>query len=117
MRPYPLLLREDTLALGDVAAHDVHLDPERALLLHRRRGEVERFELHAPGAKSVTLGGSFARRRFGAVAVSGVWRVELPLLEGRYTFDWRVDGVARPGDEPLGRVVRPAVPLPEAWPR
>jgi hypothetical protein len=51
------------------------------------------------------------------VTVDGVWRVELPLTEGRYTFDWRVDGTTRPSDEPLGRVVRPAGPVSEGWPR
>lgn len=111
-------LAERDLALdlrGEGGATAVRVDPDRRLLLRRRRGEVVRFTLEAPEADTVRLRGDFSPAPLTAVREGGTWVVEVPLSEGRYTAAWIVDGRRRP--EPVVREVAPVVDLPESYPR
>lgn len=114
-RTVTLSQREDTLFVGDVGTvTDAVVDPDRHFLVRRRRGEVVRFELRAPGAKEVALTGDFTTRPLPATRQDGVWSVEVPLTAGRYLWTWTAD------DEVVGtgvRVVRPVRELQSAHPR
>jgi len=134
-RTVQLTHRADTVRvdnLGQVAA--VRVDPDRRFLLRRHFGELVRFELPAssvPAAKTVELAGNFASRPIPATRSGESWVVELPLSEGRYIWQWRVDGQA-PNDEatltavnapPAAevragiRVVKPVQRLTDGYPR
>lgn len=133
-RTVTLTTRADTIAIGDVGAiTDVRVDPEHYFLLQRHMGEVVRFEYPvsaAPDAKSVELTGNFVSKPMSATRVGDVWVVELPITEGRYIWQWRIDG-ATPSDQatydavrtpgPAARAgfrtVRPLQRLDEAYPR
>ena len=108
-----------------------HLHGTRRFLLRRHFGEVVRFELSAPEAKTVELAGNFASRPIPATRSGESWVVELPLSEGRYIWQWRVDGQAPNDDATLAavnappapgvragiRVVKPAQRMTDAYPR
>jgi hypothetical protein len=112
----------------------VRVDPDHYFLLQRHYGEVVRFELPvsaAPDAKVVELAGNLASKPVPATRSGDVWVVELPLTEGRYIWQWRVDGVL-PNDEAMFaaasgppspnarsgiRVVRPVQRLAESYPK
>ena len=130
-RPLHLTRRADTLRVADLGTvTDVRVDADHYFLLQRHFGEVVRFERPAssvPDAKVVELTGNFLGKPVPATRSGDVWLVELPLSEGRYIWQWRVDG-AVPNDEatmaavrgPLDpnarsgiRVVRGMVRLPE----
>ena len=130
-----LTRREDTLRVADVGAvSDVKLDPEHYFLLQRRMGDVVRFELPAsaaPNAKVVELTGNVSNKPIPATRSADTWVVEIPLTEGRYIWQWRVDGVV-PNDEALYaamagpaeanarvgvRWVKPIRALTESYPR
>lgn len=58
---------------------------------------VVRFTILAPGAKHVSLVGSFNGWGKNAMPMkvidsSGVWSVEVPLKEGEHTFMYLIDG-------------------------
>jgi len=127
--------RADTLDVRDVGeVSDVRVDPDHYFLLQRRLGEVVRFELPvsaAPDAKVVELAGNLSAKPLPATRSGDVWVVEVPLTEGRYIWQWRVDGVL-PNDEAMFattsappspnarsgiRVVRPVQRLTEGYPR
>jgi hypothetical protein len=115
-RALALRQREDTLDtrdLGTVTA--VRIDPDRRYLLRRHRGDTLRLALHAPDARRVRVSGDFARDMIDAARTGDVWRVELPVAEGRYVvYGWDVDGRwVRPRDGEV-HVVAPARPLVEA---
>ena len=114
---------------------DVHVDPDHYYLLQRHSGELVRFELPAsaaPNAKVVELAGNFLAKPMPATLVGDAWVLELPLSEGRYIWQWRVDGTT-PNDEATlaaassgsadrtarsgVRWVKPAQRLSEAYPR
>jgi hypothetical protein len=114
-----LITRETVLDVSDVGAlTDVLVDPDHRLLLRRHRGEVARFEWHAPGAARVALAGDFAAAPAPAARdQEGIWRVEVPLTEGQYAWHWLVDGrrpLAAPSAVPPSgvRIVRPLRDLP-----
>jgi len=86
----------DVSALGTVS--EVRVDPDHHFLIRRHWGDTARFELVAPDAKSVELIGGFMSKPVAAVREGDVWRVTLPLTEGRYVYQWRVDG-KNPTDE------------------
>jgi 1,4-alpha-glucan branching enzyme len=55
------------------------------------------FTFYAPTAKSVTISGSFnawdiRKDRLSGPDKSGVWKVVIPLTEGRYEYLFIVDG-------------------------
>ena len=85
----------------------------------------------APDAKVVELTGNFSGKPVPATRTGEAWVVELPLTEGRYIWQWRVDG-ATPNDEATFaavtgpsdpnarsgvRWVRPVQRLTDAYPR
>lgn len=119
-RTVQLAHRADTVDVSDVGAvAAVRLDPDHHLLIQRHLGEVVRFAVHAPEAKSVTLLGP--ARPTPATRSGDDWVVELPLSEGRYFWAWQIDGhvdePGTPGGDPSHygvRVVRPLVPVPPA---
>jgi hypothetical protein len=72
---------------------------------------VVHFELHAPGAHQVELLGSFNGWQPGAIRLngpdaSGHWTATVSLPEGRYEYQFLVDGRQWVTD-PLAPVVRP----------
>jgi hypothetical protein len=101
-RTVHLTHRADTLRIADVpGVTDVRVDPDHYFLLQRHFGEMVRFELPAssvPDAKVVELTGNLTGKPVAATRSGDVWVVELPLSEGRYIWQWRVDGVV-PNDE------------------
>jgi hypothetical protein len=102
LRHVHLTRRADTLDVSDVETIvDVRVDPERHFLMKRHYGEIVRFELPAsavPLAKSVELSGNFLTIPRAALRSGDSWSLELPLSEGRYIWQWRVDGSAPPED-------------------
>lgn len=52
----------------------------------------------APQAKSVALSGNFLAAPRAASRLGDRWSLELPLSEGRYIWQWRVDDTAPPED-------------------
>jgi hypothetical protein len=131
-----LTRRVDTLDVRDAGAvTDVRVDPDHYFLLQRHMGEqVVRFELPAaavPDAKVVELTGNFSGKPVPATRIGDAWVLELPMTEGRYIWQWRVDGVT-PNDEatfaavmgaadPAARAgvrwVKPVQPVTGAYPR
>jgi hypothetical protein len=93
-----LTQRADTLDVSDVdTIVDVRVDPEHHFLMKRHYGEIVHFELPAsavPMAKSVELSGNFLASPRAASRSGDRWSLELPLSEGRYIWQWRVDGSA-----------------------
>ncbi|HEV7706452.1 MAG TPA: M1 family aminopeptidase [Gemmatimonadaceae bacterium] len=98
-RPVHLTTRADTVQLGNVGAVSaVRVDPDHHFLLRRHWGEIARFSLHAPNAKSVELSGNMFVKPVPATRSGDTWTVTVPLTEGRYIWLWRVDG-KNPTDE------------------
>lgn len=61
------------------------------------RGVVVHFQIHAPGARQVELLGDFNRWTPGTILLrgpdaSGHWTAEVELPEGRYEYQFLVDG-------------------------
>ena len=134
-RKVHLTHRADTLDVRDVGSvTDVRIDPDHYFLLQRHYGEVVRFELPVsavPDAKVVELAGNVFSKPIPATKSGDRWVVELPLSEGRYIWQWRVDG-SLPNDEAMFtaaaaapspdarsgvRIVRPIQRLTESYPR
>jgi 1,4-alpha-glucan branching enzyme len=91
-RSVHLTSRSDTTELGAIGAVTaVRVDPDHHFLLRRHWGEVARFTLRAPNAKSVELAGNLAPKPIAATREGDLWTVTLPVTEGRYTWMWRVD--------------------------
>jgi hypothetical protein len=101
-RSVRLTHRADTLDVADVGAvTDVTVDPDHWFLLQRHYGENVRFTLPvaaAPDAKLVELTGNFSTKPMLATRLGDEWFVELPLTEGRYVWQWRIDS-ALPNEE------------------
>jgi aminopeptidase N len=133
-RSIHLTRRADTLDVRGVGVvTGVRVDPDHWFLLKRHDGELVRFELAAsavPDAKVVELTGNFLAKPVPATRAGDVWVVELPMSEGRYIWQWRVDGsvsndeaaiVAAATSSPTARtgirVVRPLRRLDESYPR
>ncbi|HWZ59096.1 MAG TPA: M1 family aminopeptidase, partial [Gemmatimonadaceae bacterium] len=96
-RTVHLTARADTIdvtTLGPVSR--ARVDPDHDFLLRRHWGEVARFELLAPRAKTVAL--TLSATPNPATRDGDRWIVTLPLAEGRYVYLWRVDG-ADPSDD------------------
>jgi hypothetical protein len=127
--------RADTVDLGAGAAvASVGIDPDHYFLLQRHYGEIVRFELPVaavPDAKVVELTGNVLGKPMAATRSGDVWFVELPMSEGRYIWQWRVDGSV-PNDEAMFaaiaeppnpgarsgvRVVKPLRRLLESYPK
>jgi hypothetical protein len=119
-RTVQLVHRADTVDVSDAGTVTaVRLDPDHHFLIQRHLGEMVRFTVRAPDAKSVTLLGP--ARPAPATHSGDDWVVELPLSEGRYFWAWQIDGhvdePGTPGGDPSHygvRVVRPLVPVPPA---
>lgn len=116
-RRVELAERETVVDVRDVGAVTaVRVDPDHHFLLRRHWGEAARFELAAPDAQRVQLLAEFAAEPIAATRTGDVWKVDVPLTEGTYLFWWMVDGRRLPGD-PGVRIVRPAQPVENAYPR
>ncbi len=104
-RTVHLTHRADTVRVADVGAvTDVRVDPDHYFLLQRHYGETVRFELPvaaAPEANVVELAGNVTAKPIAATRSGDVWVVELPLTEGRYIWQWRVDGKLPTDEETL----------------
>ena len=112
--------------LGPVSA--VRVDPDHHFLLRRHWGEIVRFTLLAPDAKTVELAGNLVPKPIPATRDGDQWTVTLPLPEGRYIWLWRVDGnnpsdddavaAAKTSGDPAARagvrIVRPLERLADA---
>ena len=113
-RTIHLRRRADTVSVGDVGTvTGVVVDPDHYYLLQRRFGEVVRFALPvaaAPDAKVVELTGNFSGKPVPAVRIGEAWVVELPLTEGRYIWQWRVDGTTPNDEATFAAVTGPADP-------
>jgi hypothetical protein len=114
LRRIHLVGRADTV---DVGARDsvtgVRVDPEHHFLMRRHYGEIVRFEFPvsaAPTAKSVEISGNFLTKPMAATRTGDVWLVEMPLSEGRYIWQWRIDGASPPEDSLLTTVTGPVGP-------
>lgn len=64
---------------------------------------AEQFIIVAPGAQSVSLVGEFndwdaTRTPMQRVSDDGTWLVTVPLMPGRYEFQYEIDGVRRVTD-------------------
>jgi hypothetical protein len=109
-----LARRADTLDVGDLdSIAEVRVDPEHHFLMQRHYGEIVRFEFPAsaaPTAKSVELSGNFLAKPVAATHSGDIWTVELPLSEGRYIWQWRIDGAAPPEQSILTDITGPAGP-------
>ncbi len=106
------------------AIHQVRLDPDHQFLLMRHLGETVRFDLRAPSAKTVALSGNFTLKPVPAVRTGDVWTVEIPMVNGRYSWAWQIDGKpAKPdstyeGQPSTGvRIVKPEQAVLAAYPR
>jgi 1,4-alpha-glucan branching enzyme len=86
----------------------VLVDPDHHFLLRRHWGEVERFTLHAPNAKTVELAGNFMAKPMAATRSGDDWTVEVPMPEGRYLYLWRVDGKSPSDLEAIAAVKAPS---------
>ena len=104
-RTVHLTRRADTVSVaGAGAVTDVRVDPDHYFLLQRHYGETVRFELPvaaAPDAKVVELSGNVTAKPIAATRSGDVWVVELALTEGRYIWQWRVDGKLPTDEETL----------------
>jgi hypothetical protein len=104
-RAVHLTRRADTVSVADAGAvTDVRVDPDHYFLLQRHFGETVRFEFPAsaaPEAKVVELTGNVTSKPIVATRSGDVWVVELPLTEGRYIWQWRVDGKLPTDEETL----------------
>ncbi len=92
-RTIQLKHREDTLdvrGLGEM--REVRVDPDHQFLMRRHWGETVRFELRAPNAKEVMLAGLMSLKPLPATRNGDVWTLAIPLTEGRYPWNWQVDG-------------------------
>jgi hypothetical protein len=121
--------RADTIVIGHVGSVSaVRVDPGHRFLLHRKWGEVVRFEVPAatmPGAQSVELAASFLRQgvTLPAARQGEVWVVDVPLSAGFYAYAWSAvnESGARSGDAPDPalsgtRVVRALQRIQEPYP-
>lgn len=101
----------------NVATHDVSVEPRMAVgpdsgLSMQPVREIRRdpnalvsqqFILIAPSARSVALVGDFSdwdasRFKMERVSNDGAWSVTVPLLPGRYEYQFEVDGKLRVND-------------------
>jgi hypothetical protein len=113
-RTVHLTHRADTVRVADAGAlTDVRVDPDHYFLLQRHYGETVRFELPvaaAPDAKVVELAGNVTAKPIAATRSGDVWVVELALTEGRYIWQWRVDGKLPTDEETLAAAAGPPNP-------
>ena len=122
-RTVHLTERTQTLNVDDLGAvTNVRVDPHHEFLLQRHFGETVHFELRAPDAKAVALSGNFTLRPVVATKNGGIWSLDLPMSEGRYSWAWQVDGktVDRQynGQQGSGvRVVQPRERLQASYPK
>jgi hypothetical protein len=92
-----LTRRADTVDVAGLGAISrARVDPDHDFLVRRHWGELARFELLAPQAKTVAL--TMSATPTPATREGDRWVVTLPLVEGRYVYLWRVDG-ADPSDD------------------
>lgn len=112
----------DVGGLGEIRS--VRIDPNHEFLLQRHLGENVRFELHAPAAKTVALAGNFTLRPIPAVRKGDIWTVEIPMLNGRFSWSWQIDGKkpeigAQFEGQPITgiRYVKPKQPISAAYPK
>jgi hypothetical protein len=101
-RTVRLTHRADTVSIADVGGvKHVEVDPDHIFLLQRHHGEIVRFALPvaaAPDAKLVELTGNVSSKPIPATKSGDAWVVEIPMTEGRYVWQWRVDNVM-PNDD------------------
>jgi hypothetical protein len=134
-RKVHLTRRADTLNIADAGqVTDVRIDPDHYFLLQRHYGEVVRFELpvsSVPDAKVVELTGNMFGKPIPATRSGDLWVVELPMTEGRYVWQWRVDSVMpneeatyaavegppNPAARTGVRIVRPLQRLEDRYPK
>ena len=103
-RAVHLTTRADTVDVADLGAvSQARVDPNHDFLMRRHYGELARFELVAPDAKTVALALSTTAPA-PATRDGDRWVVTLPLAEGRYVYLWQVDGKAPSDDATLAAV-------------
>jgi hypothetical protein len=103
-RAVHLTTRADTVDVGDLGTiTQARVDPDHDFLMRRHWGELARFELTAPDAKTVALALSTTAPA-PATRDGDRWVVTLPLPEGRYIYLWQVDGKAPSDDATLAAV-------------
>lgn len=103
----------------------VRIDPQHEYLLQRHLGEDVRLTLRAPTAKTVQLAGNFALKPLTAVKHDDQWTVDMPMMNGRYSWNWIIDGKkpetgAQYNGQPITGVqyVKPEAPMPTtAYPK
>jgi aminopeptidase N len=111
----------DVSSLGTI--RDVRIDPDNELLLLRNRGETVTFTLHNSAAKTVALEGNFTLKPVPATHTGDTWTVTIPMTQGRYSWDWQIDGkkaeAAAPGAEQTSgvQIVEPLQEVQNAYPR
>ncbi|MGC1782998.1 MAG: M1 family aminopeptidase [Acidobacteriaceae bacterium] len=124
-RPIHITGRTTTLDVADLGQiKSVRIDPDHEFLLQRHLGENVRFELRAPAAKTVALAGNFTLKPMSAVRKGDVWTLDIPMVNGRFSWSWQVDG-KKPEDgaqldgQPLTgvRYVKPEQPVSGAYPK
>jgi hypothetical protein len=113
-RSVKLTHRADTLDVADVGpVTGVTVDPDHWFLLQRHYGELVRFTLPlaaAPDAKLVELTGNFSTKPMLATRSADGWVVELPLTEGRYVWQWRIDSSLPNEEATFADVANPSNP-------
>jgi hypothetical protein len=103
-RAVHLTTRADTVDIADLGAVTAaRVDPDHDFLMRPHWGELARFELTAPEAKTVALALSTGAPA-PATRDGDRWVVTLPLAEGRYVYLWNIDGKAPTDDAMLAAV-------------
>lgn len=92
-RPIHIAGRVTTIDIGNLGSiRSVRIDPNHEFLLQRHLGENVRFTLSASAAKTVALAGGFALKPVPAMHKGAVWTVEMSMVNGRYNWEWIIDG-------------------------
>ncbi len=84
-------------------AGDMVLQPVADVKRDPNAPQLQQFLLIAPNAKSVSLVGDFSdwddtRYQMERVSEDGAWSITIPLVPGRYEYQFEVDGAQRVND-------------------
>lgn len=84
-------------------ARDLALQPVSDVERDPNAPQMQQFLLIAPSAKSVSLVGDFSdwddsRFQMERVSDDGAWSITIPLVPGRYEYQFEVDGSQRVND-------------------
>jgi hypothetical protein len=92
-----------TVAAVSRPMDDVTLEPVARVTRDPNAPQMQQFLLIAPSATSVALVGDFSdwddsRYQLERVSDDGAWSITIPLIPGRYEYQFEVDGVQRVND-------------------